>query len=73
MDGMVSEGNYSREKQYLEMELEILVVHGAEAAEEAGRLVEPSSVGTRSSGTRLLHVAAHGDGHAAFPKSGPFL
>ena len=37
---MVSEGDYSREKQYLEMELEILVVPGAEAAEEAGRLVE---------------------------------
>jgi len=40
VDGMVSEGDYSREKQYLEMELDILVVPGAEAAEEAGRLVE---------------------------------
>ena len=40
VDGMVSEGDYSREKQYMEMELEILVVPGAEAAEEAGRLVE---------------------------------
>jgi len=40
VDGMVSEGDYNREKQYLEMELEILVVPGADAAEEAGRLVE---------------------------------
>ena len=37
---MVGEGNYSRGKQFLEMELEILVVPGTEAVEEAGRLVE---------------------------------
>ena len=40
IDGLISEGDYSRERQYLEMELEILVVSGAEAAEETGRLVE---------------------------------
>ena len=40
IDGMVGEGDYSREKQFLEMELEILVVSGSEAAEEGGRLVE---------------------------------
>jgi len=40
VDGMVNEEDYSREKQYLKMELEILVVPGAEAAEKAGRLVE---------------------------------
>ena len=37
---MVGEGDYSRGKQFLEMELEILVVPGTEAVEEAGRLVE---------------------------------
>jgi hypothetical protein len=40
VDGMVADEDYSSEKQYLEMELELLVVPGAEAAEEAGRLVE---------------------------------
>ena len=40
VDGVLSEQDYRLEKQYLEMELEMLVVPGAEAAEEAGRLIE---------------------------------
>ena len=40
VDGLISEGDYSRDKQYMEMELEILVVPAAEAAEEAGSLVQ---------------------------------
>ncbi len=39
VDGLLPDEDYSRQKKLLEMELESLVVPGASAAEEAGKLI----------------------------------